>query len=228
MEKSEFHVLIKHYFLIGEKNTVQAKQQLDKCYSDCAPSKMMDKRWYADFKCGHTDTNDAKFSGCLNLAVVPENTKKNLNKLLADHKLKLCDIVEELKILKSSVLTILHEHLSMRKLCSKWVQRLYTVNQKQRVDDSVLFATVSMQQKSFCVNQLKTQASVGKVLASIFQGAQGILFIDYLEKGRTISNKHYIALLMRLKEEITKKMATKEEKSALSPRQYTVTSQLQL
>ena len=48
MEKSEFCVLIKHCFLMG-KNTVQAKQWLDKCYSDSAPSETMVKRWHADF-----------------------------------------------------------------------------------------------------------------------------------------------------------------------------------
>ena len=42
------------------------------------------------------------------------------------------------------------------------------------------------------------------VLASVFWNAPGILFIDNLEKGRTINSK-YIALLVHLKEEITKK-----------------------
>ena len=46
----------------------------------------------------------------------------------------------------------------------------------------------------------KTQTSVDKVLASVFWDAQGILFIDYLEKRRTINSKYYIALLVRLKE----------------------------
>ena len=58
------------------KNTVQAKQWLDKCYLDSAPLETTVKRWYADFKCNHIDTNDAECSGCPNLAVVPENTKK--------------------------------------------------------------------------------------------------------------------------------------------------------
>ena len=51
----------------------------------------------------------------------------------------------------------------------------------------------------------KTQTSAGKVLASMFWDAQGILFLDYLEKGRTINIEYYIALLVRLKEEIGKK-----------------------
>ena len=135
MEKSEFHVLIKHYILMG-KNTVQAKQWLPKCYSDSAPSETTVKRWYADFKCSYTDTNHAERWGHPNSAVVPENTKKLHKIVLADHKLKLRKIAEELKISEGSVFIILHEHLSMIKLCSKWVLHLLIVNQKQRVSDS--------------------------------------------------------------------------------------------
>ena len=86
----------------------------------------MIKKWYADFKHGHTDTNDAEHTGCPNLAVVPENTKKLHKLILANHKLKLCQIVEEMKISEGSIFTILHEHLSM---C---VLSLLTVNQKQQ------------------------------------------------------------------------------------------------
>ena len=63
--------------------------------------------------------------------------------------------------------------------------------------------------------QPKTQTSAGKVLTSVFWDAQCILFIDYLEEGRTINSKYYIALLVRLKEEITKKTATNEEEKVL-------------
>ena len=61
------------------KNTVPAKKWLDKCYSASAPSERTVKRWYADFKRGHTDTNDAEHSGCPNSAVIPENTKNSTN-----------------------------------------------------------------------------------------------------------------------------------------------------
>jgi len=42
------------------KNTVSAKTWLDKCYPDSAPSKATVERWFADFKRGRTDTNDAE------------------------------------------------------------------------------------------------------------------------------------------------------------------------
>ena len=261
MEKSEFHVLIKHCFLMG-KNTVQAKQWLHKCYSDPALSETMVKRWYADFKHSHTYTNDAEYSGHLNLAVVLENTKKLPKLVLADRKLKLHEIAEELKISEGSVFTILHEHLSMRKLYSKWVLHLLTVDQKQqRINNSEcylqlfqcnkkeflhkyvtmeetwihLFTPESNQQSAgwtppdeSCSKQPKMQTLAGKVLASIFWNTQGILFIDYLEKGRTINIKYYIALLVRLKEEITKKwQQMKKKKCSFTKTMHHVTSQLQ-
>ena len=96
----------------------------------------MVKRWYADFKRGCTDTNDAERSGRPNSAVVSENTKKLHKLVLADCKLKLREIAEELKITEGSVFTILHEHSSMRKLCTKLVSHLLKVSQQQqRLDD---------------------------------------------------------------------------------------------
>ena len=114
------------------KNTVQTKQCLDKCYLDSAPLETTVKRWYADFKHSRTDTNNAECSGCPNSAVVPEISKKFHKLFLANCKLKLHEIAEELKISEGSVFIILHEHLSMRKPCSKWMQCLLTVNQKQQ------------------------------------------------------------------------------------------------
>ena len=41
----------------------------------------------------------------------------------------------------------------------------------------------------------KTQQSSGKVMASVFWDAHGVISIDYLEKGRTIIGAYYAALL---------------------------------
>jgi histone-lysine N-methyltransferase SETMAR len=39
--------------------------------------------------------------------------------------------------------------------------------------------------------------SAGKVMASVFWDAEGILFIDYLEKGKTINREYYFDLVTR-------------------------------
>ena len=75
MDQKQFRVLILHCFLMG-KNTVQAKQWLEKCYGDSAPSETTIKRWFADFKRGCRDTDDAERSGRPNEAVTAENINK--------------------------------------------------------------------------------------------------------------------------------------------------------
>lgn len=42
-------------------------------------------------------------------------------------------------------------------------------------------------------------------MALVFWDARPIIFIDYLEKGKTINGDYYIAFLSRLKIEIAKK-----------------------
>ena len=76
MNQNEFRVLIKHCFLMG-KNTVQAQQWLEKCYRENFPSKPTICRWYADFKCGRTNTEDAERPDRPTKVAMPEAHKKN-------------------------------------------------------------------------------------------------------------------------------------------------------
>lgn len=62
------------------KNTVQAKQWLEKRYEDSAPSETTTKLWFADFKRDRKDTDDAERSGQPNEAVTPENIQNPQNR----------------------------------------------------------------------------------------------------------------------------------------------------
>lgn len=62
MEKSEFRVLIKHYFL-RKKTITETKEKLYKYYGDSAPSISMVKKWFTEFRCGRISTSDAERSG---------------------------------------------------------------------------------------------------------------------------------------------------------------------
>jgi hypothetical protein len=55
-------------------------------------------------------------------------------------------------------------------------------------------------QKPAYQRQKKTRSVplAGKIIASVFWDAEGILFIDYLEKGKTITRECYSNLLTRL------------------------------
>uniref|UniRef100_A0A6M2DT53 Putative histone-lysine n-methyltransferase setmar-like protein n=1 Tax=Xenopsylla cheopis TaxID=163159 RepID=A0A6M2DT53_XENCH len=120
MEKEEFRVLIKHYFLIG-KNASEAKKSLDKHYPKSAPDYHVVKYWFAKFKTGHMGTKDDERSGRPKEVVTPENIKKIHKIILDDRKVTLIEIAETLKISSERVHHIIHEYLGMRKLCAKWM-----------------------------------------------------------------------------------------------------------
>lgn len=61
----------------------------------------------------------------------------------------------------------------------------------------------------------KTLQSAGKVLASVFWDADGIIFIDYLEHGRTITADYYIGLLDRLDNILREKRKRTQRKNIL-------------
>ena len=52
-------------------------------------------------------------------------------------------------------------------------------------------------------------------MGSVYWDTHGILFIDYLEKGKTINSDHYMALLNRLNAEIKKKRSFMQRKKVL-------------
>jgi hypothetical protein len=53
--------------------------------------------------------------------------------------------------------------------------------------------------------QTRSGPSAGKVMASVFWDAEGILFIDYLEKGKTITGEYYSNLLTRQDKKFVRK-----------------------
>ena len=75
--------------------------------------------WYAKFKRGRSNTDDAERFGRPKSTVVPENITKVHIIVVGDRKLKLREIADTLKISEGSVFTILHESLEIRKLFSK-------------------------------------------------------------------------------------------------------------
>jgi hypothetical protein len=62
-------------------------------------------------------------------------------------------------------------------------------------------------------NKTRLVTSAGKVMATVFWNAEGILFIDYLEKGKTITGEYYTKLLTRLDEKIHEKIPDLQKKT---------------
>jgi hypothetical protein len=115
MDKGEFHVLIKNYFMKG-KSPQESKEKLDKHYGESAPSIRMVYKWFQNFWRGRMSTNDAELSGRLVVATTPEIFDKIHDMVMDDRKLKVQEIASALGISSEWVYNILHQHLNMRKL----------------------------------------------------------------------------------------------------------------
>lgn len=63
--------------------------------------------------------------------------------------------------------------------------------------------------------KFKAQASAGKVMASIFWDSEGVIMIDYLGKGTTITGEYYTSLINKLREKIKEKRRGKLTKGIL-------------
>ena len=61
----------------------------------------------------------------------------------------------------------------------------------------------------------KTVFSAGKVMATVFWDSHGVILIDYLQKGKTITGVYYASLLDKLKAEIAKKRPHLQKKKIL-------------
>ena len=61
----------------------------------------------------------------------------------------------------------------------------------------------------------KVVSSAGKMMASVFWDAKGIVFIDYLQKGKTINGEYYAKLLRELRQAIKSKRSGKLTNSVL-------------
>ena len=63
--------------------------------------------------------------------------------------------------------------------------------------------------------KIRSVPSAGKDMASVFWDVEGILFIDYLEKGKTITGEYYSNLLTRLDEKMCEKGSGLQKKKII-------------
>jgi len=210
MDKIEYRVLIKFFVKEGlMPNEIYSK--FIKVYGDSFPSFSTIKKWAAEFKCGRTSLEDDPREGRPKSATTPEIIEQVHDMVLDDWQMKVREIAETIGFSKECVGYILHEELDMKKLCARWVQHLLTADQKRtcmKIPEQCLehfnknktdfvhpFITMDETWIHHYTPESKQQSkqwteagcSAGKVMALVFWDAEGILFINYLEKGKTVT-----------------------------------------
>ena len=198
----------------------------------------MVQKWFTEFHCGRISTETIPNPGRPNEVITPEMINKIHDIVFNDPQVKVHEIAQIVSISTERMVNILHTYLCLRKLRTRWVSRLLTINQKRiRVTTSEQnLAYFNHNPKEFlrrivtidetwihhytpetregskqplkpgerALKRPKTQQSAGKVMASVFLDAHGVIFIDYLEKGKTNTGAYYAALVDRLVDEVRK------------------------
>ncbi|KAL7724756.1 hypothetical protein ACLKA6_008633 [Drosophila palustris] len=217
--------------IFDDRNTDDVMKELDSINFSTVHLVRSICYWYAEFKRGRTDTDDIPSTGRPNDAVIPENVEKTLKIIMSDRKVKVREIADILKISAGSVHTIIHEHLGIKKVFSKWVPRLLTPEQKQqRIDESKSCLDMFTRNKSEFLRRYITmdetwihhftQSQIGSLLSGMqpVKAAQSDQRRSswLARRGRqTINSDYYMALLERLKDEIAKKRPHMAKKKVL-------------
>ena len=118
--KVEYPAVIRYLYLKG-KTGKEIHGELADVYGSSAPSYAQVKFWVGEFKHGRTSLEDEARSGHPLDATDEEMCKKVRDLVYSDRQIQVEETAQAFGISHSSVSTILHDRLGMRKLTARWV-----------------------------------------------------------------------------------------------------------
>ncbi|UYV81002.1 hypothetical protein LAZ67_19002479 [Cordylochernes scorpioides] len=226
METNEIRAVIK-YLCKKEMSPKEIYEGMMDTLREDAPSYSTVK------KMGRISTEDKHRPGRPVESVTQENIDKIHVLVMLDRRMTVRRIEETLGILKTTVDRIMREHLGLGQLSARWVPKLLTPDQKAvrrklSSDNLALFEAnpeefvnrfVTMDETGPITShqspnnnpcngeppKAKTVPSAGKVMVSVFWDSEGVLLLDFLNKGQTITGNYYAKLLKQLREAIKEK-----------------------
>lgn len=128
--RTEFRVMMFYDFKRG-LNFHQSHESLVKTFGEDAPSEETVRRWFHEFEHGRETFEDEPRSGRPPTAVIPENVSRVADLIKEHRNISYEEIEETLHIGTAAVNSILHDHLHVRRLVSRWVPHLLTDQQKE-------------------------------------------------------------------------------------------------
>ena len=114
----------------------QCIDELHSIFGDEAPSRTSVYRWYGEFSGCRSSLQD-KFRECRpKSVVVPETIDAVRQLILQDLHVTYHEIETTLGISEISIHSILHEHLTVKKICSRWIPHNLSIAQKKSINQS--------------------------------------------------------------------------------------------
>ncbi|XP_031634629.1 histone-lysine N-methyltransferase SETMAR-like, partial [Contarinia nasturtii] len=127
--RENFRAIIYYDFGLGVSQQ-QCYYQLHLVFGDEAPCKATVYHWFTEFNRGRHSLIDEFREGRPKSVVVPETIDAVRNIIKQDRHVTYREIEASLGISMRSIHTILHEHLAVKKICSRWIPHKLTDDQK--------------------------------------------------------------------------------------------------
>ncbi|GFT74146.1 HTH_48 domain-containing protein [Nephila pilipes] len=134
LNREHFRAIIFHNFRRGLSRQ-ECFDELNFLYSDKAPSYSTVKNWYNEFNRGRCSIQGESRAGRPKSVVVPEKINAVRELIKQDRHVTYREIEASLDISMTSINKILHDYLSVKKICSRWIpHNLTNAQKKARVD----------------------------------------------------------------------------------------------
>lgn len=134
LNRENFRAMIYYDFRRGLTQQ-QCADQLALTFGDEAPHRATVFRWFAEFNRGRRSLKEEFREGRPKSVVLSENIDAVSEMILQDRHVTYHEIEASLDISSTSAHSILHEHLVVKKICSRWIPHNLTIAQKKaRVD----------------------------------------------------------------------------------------------
>lgn len=134
LTREHFRAMIYYDFRRGLSRQ-ECINQLTSTFGVESPHLATVKRWYNEFLRGRQSLQDEFREGRPKTVVVPETVDAVRQLIIQDRHVTYREIEASLAISGTSIHSILHEHLVVKKICSRWIPHKLTIAQKRtRVD----------------------------------------------------------------------------------------------
>ena len=120
------HRAVIKFFIRKGLNAIEISKELDNVYKNSAPSYRTVAKWVAEFKNPEGSFEDTPRMGRPSTVVTDENIEAVERIVVDDRRVSICSIAYELGITKTAIHEAIDDQLGMKKVCTRWIQKLLT------------------------------------------------------------------------------------------------------
>ena len=196
-------------FLVAEKcKPCEIYRRMSDVYGEACFSEKNVYKWAELYEEGRKSVRDDDSSIQPPMSSTPEMVDSVNALILADRRVSIKDISEQLGISLGTANKIVHDELAFSKVSCRWVPKTLTPEHKQmRVQLSQVCLSRFQNDGEDFLKKIITcaQRSVKKVMLTVFWDMNGPITIHFLEKGATVNSASYCQLLRQVEQDVKNK-----------------------